>query len=124
MVSADLEQYLHGKSHEYESCLKACLECMVACDMCSDACLNEEDANMLVECIRLDRDCADACNAASRAMSRGGPLSAELCRSCAEACERCAAECEKHSHHRHCTVCAEACRRCAAECHKMVGVAA
>jgi len=86
----------------------------------TDACLEEKDVKMMAQCIRLDRDCADACDAAIRAMSRGGPLAKELCRACATACDACAAECEKHAKMAdHGRVCAEACRKCAEACRKM-----
>ncbi|HSJ62720.1 MAG TPA: four-helix bundle copper-binding protein, partial [Gemmatimonadaceae bacterium] len=89
------------------------------------ACLNEDDVQRLADCIRLDRDCADACAAAARMMARGGPLAREICDMCAEACDRCAAECERHAeHHDHCRLCAEACRKCAEECRRMAKVAA
>jgi hypothetical protein len=88
--------------------------------MCSDACLGEKDVKMLAQCIRLDRDCADACDTAIRVMARGGHLAAELCRACAAACDVCAKECEKHAAHMdHCRICAEACRKCADACRKM-----
>ena len=120
MANIDLGPYLRGNSTEYHECLEACIECLVACEMCSDACLDERDPSMLAMCIRLDRDCADACAAAIRVMARGGPLAAEICRACANACEACAAECERHAaHHDHCRICAEACRRCAEECRRM-----
>lgn len=43
--------------------------------MCSDACLDEQDVAVMRLCIRLDRDCADACEAAFRVMSRWGATS-------------------------------------------------
>ncbi len=120
MPNIDLGQYLRGNSTRYHECIEACVACLVACEMCSDACLGEKDIAMMVTCIRLDRDCADACNAALRAMSRGGPQAPSLCRACADACDACATECEKHAGmSEHCRVCAEACRRCAEACRKM-----
>jgi hypothetical protein len=120
MANIELGAYLRGKDERYHDCIEACVVCLVACEMCADACLDEKDVKMMVPCIRLDRDCADACDAALRAMSRGGTLAAELCRACAAACDACAAECEKHAKMAdHCRVCAEACRRCATECRKM-----
>ena len=107
-----------GGKREVPPRIEACVECLVACNMCSEACLHEEDIKRMVECIRLERDCADACLAALRAMSRNGALAAELCAACAEACDRCAVECERHEAE-HCRVCAEACRRCAEECRRM-----
>jgi len=125
MPMIELERYLRDANREYHSCLEACVECMVACEMCSDACLHEKDVANMVRCIQLDRDCAEACMAASRAMARGGPLARELCRACADICERCAEECEGHArHHDHCRLCAEACWRCADECRRMIGAAA
>ncbi|HWE43370.1 MAG TPA: four-helix bundle copper-binding protein, partial [Gemmatimonadaceae bacterium] len=80
MAKIDLGTYLRGRGERYHDCIEACVACLVACEMCADACLDEKDVKMMAQCIRLDRDCADACDAALRAMSRGGPLAAELCR--------------------------------------------
>ena len=123
MPAIELEKYLRSSTKGYHTCIEACVECLVACEMCSDACLDESNVKMMVECIRLDRDCADACVAAIRAMARGGPMARELCEMCADACDRCAEECEKHDDD-HCRICAEACRRCARECRQMARVAA
>jgi hypothetical protein len=121
MPTIELERYLRGASQQYHACIEACVECMVACDMCGDACLDEPNVAEMVRCIRLDRDCADLCAVAARAMARGGPLAQEICRACAEACRQCAEECERHAHHDHCRICAEVCRRCERECRRMAG---
>ena len=118
MVVINLDQLLGDKQRVHEACIAACVECLIACEVCGDACL-DEGMDML-ECIRHDRTCADACTTALRVMARGGPLVAEVCTACAEACDMCADECEKHAmHHEHCRRCAEACRKCAAECRRM-----
>ena len=123
MAAIELGKYLRGSASKNHACLEACVECLVACEMCSDACLDEKNVAMLAMCIRLDRDCAEACAAAIRVMARGGPLTAELCSACADACDACAAECEKHAaHHEHCRICAEACRKCAEECRRMASM--
>lgn len=122
MPAIDLGKFLPDHRAMSHACLEACVECLVACEMCADACLEEADSKTLTTCIRLDRDCAEACAAAVRVMARGGPLTAELCHACARACDACAAECDKHAaHHEHCRLCAEACRRCADECRRMAG---
>lgn len=108
---------------EYASCIDACIECARACEHCADSCLSEQDVSKMAECIRLDRDCAEACWAAAAWMSRESRFAAELCRLCAEVCEACGAECGKHSHD-HCRRCAEACRACADACREMVSSAA
>jgi len=120
MATIELGTYLRGDAARFHDCIEACVACLVACEMCSAACLGEPDVAKMAACIRLDRDCADACAAAIRVMSRGGPLAATMCRACAEACDRCAAECEKHAKMaEHCRLCAEACRRCAEACLRM-----
>lgn len=120
MPEIDFHPYLRGASEKYHTCMEACAECLVACEMCSDACLSEPNVRELAHCIRLDRDCAEACAAALRAMARGSWQAPQFCALCAELCDRCAEECEKHAaHHDHCRVCAEACRRCAEECRRM-----
>ncbi len=119
MPAVELGRYLRPAQEQYHACIEACVECWIACEMCSDACLDEENVQQMVRCIRLDRDCAEMCQAAVRAMVRGGEMAAEICRACAERCEACAEECERHEHHEHCRICAEACRRCAVECRRM-----
>jgi hypothetical protein len=119
MTMATWDTYLRGDAQTYRDCIEACMTCVVACEMCADACLDEQDVQMMVRCIRLTRDCADACNAALRTMSRGSPLAKSMCRACAEACEACAEECARHAAMaEHCAQCAEACRRCADACRR------
>jgi hypothetical protein len=86
MTAVELGNYLRGKGQRYHDCIEACVACLVACEMCSDACLDENDVKMMITCIRLDRDCAEACAAAVRVMSRGGALSVEMCKACTVAC--------------------------------------
>jgi hypothetical protein len=100
------------------SCLEACIRCAQACENCADRCLSEPHVGHMVECIRLDRDCAEICWLAAGFMSRHSHFANDLCRVCAEICEACAAECKKHETD-HCQRCAEACRTCAEECHRM-----
>ena len=119
MAAIELGRYLRPEQEQHHGCIEACVECWIACEMCSDACLDEGNVKEMVRCIRLDRDCAEACQAAVRAMVRGSGMAAELCRACAALCDACAEECERHEHHDHCRLCAEACRRCAEECRRM-----
>jgi hypothetical protein len=108
---------------EFQSCIQACIECGQECEHCADACLSERDVAKMAQCIRLDRDCADACWLAATFMSRGSQFAHELCRLCAQVCEACSAECRKHQME-HCQRCADACQRCAEECRRMSHVAA
>lgn len=104
-----------------QSGIDACVQCAQACEQCGEACLREPSVADLVECIRLDTECAILCWTAAPLMSRGSRYAADLCRLCAEACDACAAECDRHSHMEHCRLCAEACRRCAEECRRVAG---
>ncbi|MBX3201597.1 MAG: four-helix bundle copper-binding protein [Labilithrix sp.] len=101
------------------SCIEACNECAEACEYCADACLDEDDVEDLVECVRLDRDCADLCRLVAAFLARGSSFSPAIAAACAEACDACAAECDEHEME-HCRACAEACRDCAAECRRMM----
>ncbi len=95
MASIEFGSYHRGNSAKYHDCIDARVTCLVACETCSDACLDDKDIAMTRSCMRLDRDCADACAAAIRVMSRGGPLSAELCRLYAEAYRKCTEACRR-----------------------------
>lgn len=44
-----------------DALLDMVLECQKACNNCFYACLKEDDVKMMAECIRLDRECAEAC---------------------------------------------------------------
>jgi hypothetical protein len=77
----------------------------------------------MVECIRLDRDCADICRLATACLARGSSFAGQICSLCADICKACMGECEKHQMD-HCQSCAQACRRCADECCKMFKAAA
>ncbi|MCY9140600.1 four-helix bundle copper-binding protein [Peribacillus frigoritolerans] len=94
-------------------------DCITACNHCYDACLKEEHINMMVECIRLDRECADIFPFLAQAMGRGTPFISELAEVCVKICESCGNECKKYDHE-HCQKCAEACLGYAEECRKKV----
>lgn len=103
-------------SHEqHQQLLQTLHECMAACNHCFDACLKEDHVQMMTECIRLDRECADICNYLEQAITRGTPFISELAAVCAKICEACGNECKKHDHD-HCQKCAEACFKCAEAC--------
>jgi hypothetical protein len=75
----------------------------------------------LVQCIRLNLDCADICAAVGAVASRRTGSNHDVMRRsldlCAEACRYCAAECERHAEaHEHCRICADACHTCDAAC--------
>lgn len=101
-----------------QACLEACISCMEACNRCFYRCLSEQNHHELSECIRLDRECADMCAFAVRAIEAESPFTAEICALCADVCEACAKECQMHNHD-HCQACAKACFTCAEACRKM-----
>jgi hypothetical protein len=112
----------HGKADDrLVRCIELCFDCTQACISCADACLGEEMVAELRQCIRLDLDCADICNAtgsiASRRTGTNEAVLRRMIETCAEACRICAEECDKHAkRHEHCRICAEACRACERAC--------
>lgn len=107
-------------AHEkFQQCIDECLKCMQICNHCFDACLKEGHIDMMKDCIRLDRQCAEICAFAANAMSQNSPFTKQICDLCAQICEACGNECKKHNHD-HCQHCAEACFACAEMCRKMV----
>lgn len=102
-------------------CLEECHACEKACIACADACLGEPMVQDLVQCIRVNLDCADVCHttgavAARRSGSNEGVMRRMLA-VCEMACRICGDECMRHAaHHAHCRLCAEACRRCEHAC--------
>ncbi len=95
-------------------------DCAAACQYCSDQCLDEDDIKMMVSCIRLDRDCADACITALNFVARGSDSAKQAVEFCLDFCQRCAEECGSHEAD-HCKACAEACRACAQACKQFLG---
>lgn len=101
-------------------------DCTAACRICADACLGEAMVADLVQCIRLNLDCADVCAAAgavgARRTGSNEAVIKALLEVCAETCAACATECDKHAGmHEHCRICAEACRRCEEACREAAG---
>ena len=102
-------------------CTDLCFDCAQTCVSCADACLGEPSVDELRQCIRMNLDCADICNATGTVTTRRTGTNDEVVRrlieACAEACELCAAECGRHAdRHEHCRVCAETCRQCERVC--------
>lgn len=97
--------------------------CINHCNYCADACLDEEDLDHMVSCIRLNRICAEACAAASQILAIHHADAKKLIEYCIKTCDECAEECNKHDHD-HCQQCATACRECAEACRKFLEQAA
>lgn len=100
-----------------QSIIDALNKCISVCNHCSFACLDEDNLKMLVNCIKLDIDCAAICTLTASLLARGSEHGKHLIKECIEVCNACANECEKHAdHHDHCKTCAEACRACIVAC--------
>lgn len=100
---------------KYADTIHVLHKCMEACNHCYDACLKEDEIDMMRDCIRLDRECADMCGFLEQALIRDTPFAAQLAKVCADICEACGMECRKHDHD-HCQQCADACFRCMEAC--------
>jgi hypothetical protein len=103
------------------SAVDAAAACAQICTSCADACLAEQMVAELRQCIRLNLDCADVCDAFARLGTRRTGSNEEVIRTlldaCITACRICGDECRKHaSEHEHCRVCAESCQACEAAC--------
>ena len=100
---------------QHQALLQALNACVAACEHCISSCLQEDDVQMMVRCISLDRDCADICALTARFVARGSAHAEHLLRACADMCHACYEECRQHQDE-HCQQCAEACRRCEEAC--------
>jgi hypothetical protein len=94
-------------------------ECILACNNCHEACLHEPHVAMMIDCIRLDKECAVACTSTLQLLYDGSRLIGEALRFCITACEMCATECTRHKEP-HCQECARTCRECAATCRELL----
>jgi hypothetical protein len=104
---------------KFQSCIDTCLECANQCDYCILECLKEENIKVLVQCIRLNRECAQMCLNTARTMTLGSEHYWDVCKVCADYCDRCVIECEKRTYMDCCRLCVEICKRCADECRKI-----
>lgn len=97
--------------------VRSTMLCSAICTSCADACLTEPMD--MSQCIRVNLDCADLCQATSRIASRrtghDRQLVRAVLRACIEACQRCAVECGRHANP-HCQHCAQMCQDCAEDC--------
>jgi hypothetical protein len=98
-----------------KDCLLTCNQCAAACLDCVNACLEENDQKRMVDCIKLDMECADLCRLAAASIARADKHMREICSLCAVVCKSCTIECTKHLSE-HCQRCAEACQRCSDAC--------
>ncbi len=98
-------------------------KCAAACDICLDACLDEENLDKMVACVRTDRDCARICRLTASFVASGSAFTDQLVGVCESICKSCADECAKHEAD-HCQECAEACRACEEACRDYANVAA
>jgi len=89
-------------------------ECVNTCNHCFSACLKEDDIKMMVQCIRLDKECAEVCSF-TILMFHSGKFIDKYIETCMMVCDACAEECGKYPHD-HCKKCAEKCRECADKC--------
>lgn len=105
------------KKNEYSALIQQLLDCASACENCATACLDEEEVQPMINCIKLDRDCADICFQAAKLLQRDSVIGQQFLPICEEICRLCGEECGKHQHD-HCQVCATACRSCAEACHQ------
>lgn len=101
--------------NHYQDIIKALQECVIACEQCGNACLNEEDVEPMVRCIKLTRECSDICSSGVQLLSKESEFSEIYVGLCVDICAKCAEECEKHDH-QHCKNCAEVCRECEKIC--------
>lgn len=98
-----------------EKLITALGNCINHCNYCADACLGEDGVKNMVDCIRTDRVCAEACAALNQILAMDYNNVKGLIKYCEQICTECADECGKHDM-QHCQDCAEACRKCAKAC--------
>lgn len=95
-------------------------ECAAACENCLDACLSEDNVKMMIQCIRLDRDCAKICYATHSFVASNSSHAKHLVQECMEICRACGEECAKMEAE-HCKECAKACKECEKACREYLG---
>lgn len=100
-----------------EKLIEVLSNCIHYCNYCANACLNDNDVQEMVDCMRMNHVCAEVCGTLSHLLMTDYKDIRELMEYCIRTCERCAEECEKHDQ-QHCKECAKACRECVEACRK------
>jgi hypothetical protein len=103
-------------SQELQDAVNILIECARECRHCAQACQDEDDAASLDACIRLNQDCADICALGADLLRRHSVFRPRLGELCSDAAEACAEECARHRELEQCRECEEVCRRCAEIC--------
>ncbi|MCP9199694.1 four-helix bundle copper-binding protein [Gramella sp. GC03-9] len=98
-----------------EKLISALGNCINHCNYCADACLDEDHVKKMVDCIRLDRVCAEVCSALNQVLAIDYKDVRGLVEYCKKVCQACADECGKHDA-KHCKDCAVACKQCVKAC--------
>ncbi len=90
----------HGRGDPLTLAIDAALACAQAATACADACVAQADS-ALIQCIRLNLDCADVCQTAAMVASRragaNAPVVIGLLMLAEALCRDCAAEAERHA---------------------------
>ena len=105
--------------------IEALNACAAHCLACADACLEEDDVDSMVRCIRSDLDCATICRATADVLARAGASGMpwrQQVEVAVAATDACAEECGSHDHD-HCQACAAACRRASEACQQLLQAA-
>jgi hypothetical protein len=127
MIRTHPQPHVKGRTNDaLIRCIEECCACATTCTSCADACLGESAVADLVQCIRLNLDCAELCETTGRIATRRTGSDEQVLRSllqtCATACRVCAEECAAHAdRHEHCKICAAACERCEQACQDALG---
>ena len=90
-------------------------DCQTMCNYCFNACLEEENVKSMVDCIKLNSECAGICEHVITALSFEDGFSQNVLNVCIKACEACIAECRKH-YYLQCFECSKACKECIQAC--------
>lgn len=96
-------------------------ECIVTCNYCFNACLDEDDVKMMKNCIRLNKECVQICEATLSSLYKQNKFAKDLIALCKKVCNMCADECSKH-HYDHCKRCSQACTDCASACDSFIDI--
>jgi Domain of Unknown Function (DUF326) len=106
---------------QMERSARTIADCLRECESCTDYCtkhlaMGHKDH---VKTQKACADCAEVCAAATRIISRNGPMSAVIAETCAKVCDLCAIECERFTTDDTMKRCAKACRDCSQVCRQM-----
>lgn len=110
---------LHEKNH-WEECIETCLDCYRVCEETISHCLTKGGQHAARYHIQLLADCVKLCKLCADFMIRNSPYAKRIAELCADICKKCEEHCAEFTDDEQMLNCSDVCRQCALVCREMI----